>query len=142
MPVSIRHIVRSVLRASSVVLLAASVPALAADKQQEIEARYQSERAACESGKSSQDRATCLHEAAAAREAARQGQLDSAPDSYEKNALARCEALPEAERELCRRRTRNEGVTRGSVEEGGIYREYREVTLPPVKPQNGAVPSR
>ena len=128
--------------ACNLIFLAFAAPALAADAQQEIEARYRSERAACESGKSPQDRATCLREAAAAREAARQGQLDSAPGSYEKNALARCEALPEAERDLCRRRTRNEGETRGSVSEGGIYREYREVTLPPVTPQNGAAPGR
>lgn len=118
------------------------VPALAADasKQPDIEARYQSERAACESGKTGQDRATCLREAAAAREAARQGQLNDQPGSYEKNALARCELLPEADRDLCRRRTRNEGVTQGSVPGGGIYREYREVTLPEVQPSGKATP--
>ncbi|HJV74400.1 MAG TPA: hypothetical protein VJ654_09280 [Noviherbaspirillum sp.] len=125
--------------AASVVL---GAPAIAenAGKQPDIEARYQSERAACETGKSGQDRATCLREAAAAREAARQGQLNDPPGSYEKNALARCELLPEADRDLCRRRTRNEGVTQGSVPGGGIYREYREVTLPEVQPPAKATP--
>lgn len=118
------------------------VPAVAADaaKQPDIEARYQSERAACESGKTGQDRATCLREAAAAREAAKQGQLNDDPGSYEKNAVARCELLPQADRDLCRRRTRNEGVTQGSVPGGGIYREYREVTLPEVQPPSPATP--
>lgn len=137
---------RGIFHLPGLALFAAGVffgtPAVAADagKQSDIEARYQSERAACESGKTGQDRATCLREAAAAREAAKQGQLDDQPASYEKNALARCELLPEADRDLCRRRTRNEGVTQGSVPGGGIYREYREVTLPEVQPPAKATP--
>lgn len=106
----------------------------------DIEARYQSERAACNAAAAGQDRATCLREAAAARAAARQGQLSTPQDDLEKNALARCDALPPQERDLCRRRTRDQGVTKGSVTEGGIYREYREITLPPVAPQPGAAP--
>lgn len=118
-----------------------SVSAAERDKQDDIEARYQRERAVCESGQSPQDRATCLQEAAAARDAARRDQLTSADSSYEKNALARCDALPPHDRDLCQRRVRGEGVTKGSVSEGGIYREYREVILPPVTPQGGAAPA-
>jgi hypothetical protein len=73
------------------------------------------------------DRAACLREAAAARAEARRGVLEGAQEAYEKNALARCEALPAGERDSCIRRVRGEGITRGSVSEGGIYREYREV---------------
>lgn len=125
-------------RLSAGVLLALSVGASAADrKPSNAEARYQQERAACESGQSTEDRATCLREAAAARAAARNGQLDEPQENYEKNALARCEALPPADREACRHRTRDEGVTEGSVAGGGIIREYREITLPPATPLEG-----
>lgn len=119
--------------------------AVDANALKQIEERYQAERAACESGRSSQDRETCLQEAINARAAARQGQLDDAPGTYEKNAVARCEALPAEERDLCRRRALGQGENKGSVEGGGILREYREVTLPSVAPQmqtapgNGAV---
>jgi hypothetical protein len=103
-------------------------------EKQEIETRYRNERAACESRSPAQDRAVCLREAAAAREAALRGQLGEAQGNYEQNALARCEALPPAERDICRRRTRGEGETKGSVTEGGIYREYREINLPSAAP--------
>lgn len=114
--------------AVAVSLLCAS--ALAANE--DIEARYQSERAACETA---QDKAACLRDAAAAREAARRGQLESAQGGYDQNALARCAALPVEERDACVRRVRGEGVTQGSVQGGGVIREY---TLPspqvPVEP--------
>lgn len=102
------------------------------DKRNEIEARYQRERAACDK---SQDRAACLREAVAAHDAAKRGQLDDVQPDYEQNALARCAALPEVEREVCRRRVRGEGEARGSVAGGGIYREYREITIPGTPPR-------
>lgn len=108
-------------------LLCASVQAADDAKLKDIEARYQSERAACESAL---DKAACLRDAAAAREAARHGQLESGQGSYDQNALARCAALPVEERDACARRVRGEGVTQGSVKEGGVMREYREYTLP------------
>ncbi|HZW21287.1 hypothetical protein [Noviherbaspirillum sp.] len=117
-------------------------PASAADDARlaEIEARYQRERGACEQA---QDKSACLREAAAAREAARRGVLDTGQGSYEQNALARCANLPVEERELCVRRTRGEGVTQGSVSEGGVIREYREYTLPsPPPPAGTSVPPR
>ncbi|HEY0846566.1 MAG TPA: hypothetical protein VGE12_14440 [Noviherbaspirillum sp.] len=109
--------------------------ALAADtaKLADIDARYQAERAACDSA-AILDRAACLRDAAAARDEARRGVLNGTQADYEKNALARCAALPIEERDLCIRRTRNEGETSGSVGEGGIYREYRELDLPSVAP--------
>lgn len=110
--------------------------AIAADngRSAEIDARYQAERSACERAPDSVDKAACLREAAAARDEARRGMLDAATADYDRNALARCEALPPAERDNCIRRTRGEGETRGSVGEGGIYREYRELEIPPAAP--------
>lgn len=112
--------------------------AVAADRvsKSEVEARYQRERAACNDGRSSQDRTTCLREAAAARAAARQGQLGDATGTYEKNAMARCQALPAADRGACERRMRGEGVTSGSVAGGGIY---RELVIPDVPAQGGSL---
>lgn len=124
MAFSLLHFRPAVLAAA---LLCASVHATDDAKPNDIEARYQSERAACENA---QDKEACQRDAAAAREAARHGQLESAQGSYDQNALARCAALPVEERDACARRVRGEGVTRGSVKEGGVMREYREYTLP------------
>lgn len=111
-------------------------PSMAADDGtlKDIDARYQVERKACEKAPSTVDRTACLREAAAAREEARRGALNGAVPNYEKNAQARCEALPSEERDACIRRVRNEGVTKGSVTEGGVYREYKELDLPSATP--------
>lgn len=111
-------------------------PSIAADnsKLKDIEARYQAERKACDNAPPSVDRTACLREAAAARNEARRGVLNGAAPSYEQNAQARCDALPAEERDACIRRVRNEGVTKGSVTEGGVYREYKELDLPSATP--------
>jgi len=119
------------------------VPAFAAapaGTAPDLEARYQQERAACTNGKSTEDRATCLREAAAAHDAATRGELDEPENNYAENALARCAALPAADRDVCRRRVR-EGTAEGSVSGGGIIREYREITLPPAAPVQQAIPN-
>lgn len=97
------------------------------------EQRYRDDRAACLQ-RPVTARDACLREAAAAREAARRGQLSTGA-AYEANRTLRCQALPEAEREACVRRARGEGTVSGSVESGGMLREYREIILPPVPPQ-------
>lgn len=86
---------------------------------------YQRERAACLSGQSHQDRATCLKEAAAASAEARRGGLTPAGP----NATQRCDALTGDERTACVARMSGAGVVKGSVEGGGVYRELttREV---------------
>lgn len=101
----------------------------------DAETRYQQERALCESGLSPQDRAACLREAAAARAEARRGQLGNGSGDaarHLENALARCKPLPPEDRADCEYRMRGGGAMRGSVEEGGIYRETitREVGPP------------
>lgn len=118
----------------------------------EVEARYRSDRALCESGLSAQDRATCLKEAAAARAAARREELGKSHVDYEANALIRCQRLPPADRADCEARMRGAGTTRGSVEEGGIYRETITREIPariparePAHPEpagNGPPPTR
>lgn len=89
---------------------------------------YQQERADCLSGRSAEDRATCLREAGAAQQEARRGKLANDGD-YQKNAAQRCLSLPAADRSDCERRVNGEGVTSGSVGSGGVYRELR-TTIP------------
>lgn len=94
------------------------------------QAQYQKDRAACMSGSTNQDRATCLKEAGAALVEARRGGLSTTDEStYVKNSMDRCVPLPAADQEDCVRRMQGEGMIQGSVEEGGIYRELRR-TVP------------
>ena len=105
----------------------------------DAQTRYQQERAACESGRSYQDRATCLKEAGAAYEEARRGRLDDGRAQYQQNALERCTVLPAEERSACHARMQGQGITSGSVEGGGIYRELvtRETAPPETNPGVG-----
>jgi hypothetical protein len=100
-------------------------------------ARYESERAACASISEPESRSACLREAAAARAEMQRGQLAGESD-YQRNALARCQLLPASDQELCRRRMLDQGTVSGSVSDGGIYREYREITLPDAAPAPGS----
>jgi hypothetical protein len=112
----------------------AAWPAGAAGKTEAADrlARYQQERAVCTSGRSNQDRATCLREAGASYAEAQRGGLGDSSASYERNASQRCDRLPEDDRLDCAARMKGQGSHSGSVAGGGIYRELttREVTLP------------
>lgn len=103
--------------------------------------RYQQERAACDSGRSYQDRATCLREAGAAYEEAKRGRLADGSAQYQQNALARCSVLPPEERGACQARMQGAGTTSGSVEGGGIYRELvtREQSPEPPPPPDARI---
>jgi hypothetical protein len=103
--------------------------AAAGGKLAEAQTRYEQDRAACISGQSNQDRATCLKEAGAALQAAKRGQLTDGQSAYERNQLLRCDRLEAGDRDDCLRRMRGEGTVSGSVEGGGIYRELR-TTVP------------
>jgi hypothetical protein len=132
------------LRLSSIAIFTASVSlcatqALAAGAKSTSEARaqYETERAACLNGQSNQDRKTCLKEAGAALSEARQGHLKDRDASYDQNAVIRCNALPQADRQACERRVHGEGTTEGSVAAGGLY---RELTVPDIAPQGNSTP--
>lgn len=80
------------------------------------------------------------HEAAAARGSKFSQQND---ERYMRNALARCQRLPEGYKQACEERVRGAGTHTGSVEGGGILHEneVRGDLLPssgqtmPVRPQ-------
>ena len=84
---------------------------------------YQRERANCLSLQSTEDRATCLREAAAAHAQRRKGAAPEDAAAFERNALQRCDAQPGDDRKACIARMRGEGSTSGSVAGGGILRE-------------------
>ncbi|MES2247294.1 MAG: hypothetical protein V4645_08445 [Pseudomonadota bacterium] len=95
---------------------------------------YQQEVAVC--GHNQQDRAACIREAGAARQAAARGGLTSAPD-YRANAVARCSLQPPAERADCEARVLGSaGNIRsnvdGSVMGGGVIRESVSTVMVPV----------
>lgn len=126
-PASFRRL--PALAVVAVILAGTGSAAVAADRLQDARARYQQDRAACMSGQSHQDRATCLREAGAALQEAQRGQMADGQSTYEQNLLLRCERVADADREDCLRRMRGEGSVSGSVESGGILREYRR-TVP------------
>jgi hypothetical protein len=89
---------------------------------------YQQDRAFCNSGRSSQDLATCLREAGAAAQERPRGNLT---DGYAENKYARCDYHKNPEdREYCIRRMNGEGTVTGSVDGGGLLRELTVVTKP------------
>ena len=97
--------------------------------------QYDKERAVCMSGRSNQDRATCLKEAGAARDASKRGQLsDADAGSYRKNALERCKVLKGDDARDCITRMNGGGTASGSVEAGGIYRESTTTQVNPPGP--------
>jgi hypothetical protein len=104
-----------------------------------LRATFEKDKAACSKKPVGDARTTCLREAGAAYDAARKGQLRSAGDA-ERNARARCEPLPQAQRNDCLARARGEGesTAHGSVEGGGILRETVTRTITPAAPAEGA----
>ena len=111
-------------------MLVAGMAAGASGNLSAAQARYERDRAACISGQTNQDRATCLREAGAAlQEASKGGATGKGQSQYERNRLLRCESLPVPDREDCVRRMSGEGTVSGSAQSGGIYRELR-TTVP------------
>ena len=91
-----------------------------------------SEMAACRSGKTAQDRATCMKEVRNAQATRRAGGLQNYGDQFAANALKRCEVFKNPDDlKACRARV-EQGRIDGSVAEGGILREAQtEVSASP-----------
>ena len=127
-----------VVCAMAAMLSTATASAAGQSRDSEAKAAYARDRAACMSGQSNQDRATCLREAGAALQEAQRGRLENRQDPFEQNRLIRCDSQPAADRQDCVRRMNGEGTTSGSVQGGGIYREL----ITPVPPATPATPSK
>ena len=95
----------------------------------EAQARYQQEMQACNSGRTTQDLATCRREARNALAEYKRGRLDNS-GNLNANARQRCEALDGDDRRDCLARARGEGLQEGSVAGGGILRETITTIVP------------
>lgn len=120
---NVRQLVLSPLCA---VVLAGAPSAFAAD---DVQNRYEQERARCMGGQSGQAQETCLKEAGAARDASKKGQLDDGQGKLQKNAKDRCDVFSGDERRDCMARIKGStnSSESGSVKGGGIIRETRTV---------------
>jgi hypothetical protein len=148
-PSFVLHALLPALALAGVVFLAASSfadspastgAAMAGSGSPGAEARYQRERVRCLSGQSQEDAATCLKEAGAALQAARLHQLTSAQaDQLAANARKRCDPLPDDQKRACLARMNGEGTVSGSVDGGGLLREYVEIV--PGTPAEASAPA-
>jgi len=131
-------------------LLVVATSAAHAESGAQAQANYQKERADCLNGQTYENKKTCLKEAGAALNDAKNGRLEKSNRNFEQNALARCQVFKNSDdRELCERRQR-EGTVSGSVGGGGDIRELT-VTVPAPEqpsptptsmPQSEPVPSQ
>jgi hypothetical protein len=92
---------------------------------------YQQEVNACMTGKTQQDRDTCLREARNAQADKKRGVLDNAGATFASNAAARCDVFKGEEKAACQARMMGYGSTSGSVAGGGLLREVETVVMPP-----------
>ena len=91
---------------------------------------YQHEVQSCMSGKTQQDRATCLREARNAQADKQRGVLDNS-GNLQANAMQRCTLHPAGEeRAACEARVMGMGNMEGSVAGGGVLHEVETVVLP------------
>lgn len=105
----------------------AADPSAAANPMAAAQAAYERDRAACLSGQSAEDQATCLKEAGAALAMARRagGKLpDESAQFLAENAVRRCQAVLAADRYACRQMALGGGTVSGSVEGGGVLKEF------------------
>jgi len=111
----------------------AGPPAHAAQSDAAARATYLAERADCEAGRTAEDRATCLREAAAAEQERKRNHLDNAGSAHQ-NAIERCNLVPASDKADCLARIEGPNkpnqttTTSGSVAGGGILRETKTVT--------------
>lgn len=120
--ITTRFSIRKITLAAAATLLCVTT-VQAAGSAADAQARYRQDMAACDSGASGQDRATCRLEARNALAEARRGGLNDDPGQYQQNALQRCNAHKDEDRTACEARMRGEGRVEGSVSGGGILRE-------------------
>lgn len=88
------------------------------------------EVAACNSGRTQQDRDTCLQEARNAGAEKKAGKVDNAGGQFAANALQRCDVLAGDDKIACQARIVGYGNTAGSVAGGGVIREVESVSVP------------
>ncbi|MDQ6628602.1 MAG: hypothetical protein M3Z29_09170 [Pseudomonadota bacterium] len=128
------------LAATTVLALAAAfaAPSHAADaKTGAADAQARQERADCESGRTGQDRATCLKEVGAAQAERKRNQLDN-NGSASQNSVERCNLVAAKDKADCLARVQGPSAANqrvnisGSVAGGGVIKETTTTTRGPV----------
>ena len=89
----------------------------------------QSEMAACNNGKTQQDKETCMREVRNANAEKRAGKLDGSSTALGANALQRCDAFTGEDKVACQARIAGYGNTSGSVGSGGVIRQVETVVV-------------
>ena len=89
-----------------------------------------SEMNACLTGKTQQDRTTCMTEVKNANAAKRAGKVDNANGQFAANALKRCDVFKGEDQIACQARIVGYGKTDGSVAGGGAIRQVETVVMP------------
>ena len=94
---------------------------------------FQQELNACMTGKTQQDKDTCVREARNAQADKKRGVLENASSNadLQTNAVARCNALSGEEKAACELRVNGYGSTSGSVAGGGALKQVETVVMPP-----------
>ena len=130
------HVVRLAASVTAFVLLtfgavtAASAQIASGTTGIDATGNAQSELAACNSGKTQQDRQTCITEVRNANAAKRAGQVDNSGGRFKENALARCDVFKGEEQIACQARIVGYGDAAGSVAGGGVIRQVETVVVP------------
>jgi hypothetical protein len=90
------------------------------------------EKAACNTGMSQQDYATCMREADSAASEKQKGQLGNGATGTDlrANAAKRCEVLTGEEKIACQARVLGYGSASGSVAGGGVVKQVETVVVP------------
>lgn len=124
----------SLLMAVAACLAPLTAGAAASSDQADRRAIYERDRAACETGRSTQERGLCLHDVTVAYRMPHTNKpYDLDPSTYLRNQALRCGPLKDKDLEACMARMRGAGSTSGSVETGGILRELTTVEVGPVE---------
>jgi hypothetical protein len=90
----------------------------------------QSEMNACKTGRTQQDRETCMIEVRNANAAKRAGKVDNANGQFAANALKRCDVFKGEDQIACQARIVGYGKADGSVAGGGVVRQVETVVVP------------
>ncbi len=117
------HVVRRGIGVGLIAMACAQALTAAAQDQSEKLRRFEADRQACLSGKSSQTFDSCMKEAKAFLNARAGSNPTVSAEQLERNAVSRCDPLTGDERTACVARIRGEGTVSGSVAGGGIVRE-------------------
>ncbi|UIP23554.1 hypothetical protein [Achromobacter deleyi] len=131
---------------AGLMLIAGAVQAADTTGTSTPQQRYQQDVAACRSGATGQPLDTCLREAGAAlQESRRQNLKEATPEQRQQNILARCNRLPEAQRQNCVTQMTAPTNVRGSVQGGGVLREtviqVPADSVPPASTAPGMAPA-